>query len=372
MAMVKPFEERTGTRVLFTSTRDLVGATRRAIDAGDPPDVVGLPNPAEMARLARQGYLHDLSGAIDVDAYKQATPPALVQLGTVDDRLVGVFVKASVKGLIWYDPQAYRLAIPDTWDELMSEDHGQTPSTKVWCAGFGSGAASGWPGTDWIEDIVLRQSGPGVYDAWVAGEQRWSSPEIRRAFRTFGLVVAPSAVDGGDAGVAASSFETAGDPLFGRPPGCLFLHQGSFMPAFFPSGSVAGRDYDFFRFPTMNPRYAGSVIGGGDIFGILRDTPQAQALLRYLVTPEAQSILVALGGSLSANAGVTDYPDAVSRRMADVLIGASLFRFDASDLMPDAMSAAFERAVLAFTRDQSRLDSLLADLDKVASDAYRE
>src|SRR5436309_3275783 len=69
--------------------------------------------------------------------------------------------------------------------------------TKPWCVGMESGEASGWPGTDWIEDIVLRQSGPAVYDDWVSGKIRWSSPPIRQAFELFAHVIGPDSVYGG-------------------------------------------------------------------------------------------------------------------------------------------------------------------------------
>jgi alpha-glucoside transport system substrate-binding protein len=117
--------------------------------------------------------------------------------------------------------------------------------------------------------------------------------------------------------------------------------------------------------PDLDPAYAGSVTGGGDLFGMFNDTPQARALMRYLVTPEAQSIWVKRGGALSVNTSVTDYPDDISRRAAQVLSSASQFRFDASDLMPEQMNAAFLQAMVDYTRDQSSLDSILGRLDDI-------
>ena len=115
----------------------------------------------------------------------------------------------------------------------------------------------------------------------------------------------------------------------------------------------------------MNPRFAGSVTGGGDLFGMFNDTPQARALMRYLVTPEAQEIWVSRGGALSVNTSVTDYPDEISKRAAQVLSSASQFRFDASDLMPEQMNAAFLQSMVDYMRDPSSLDSILASLDQV-------
>jgi alpha-glucoside transport system substrate-binding protein len=98
---------------------------------------------------------------------------------------------------------------------------------------------------------------------------------------------------------------------------------------------------------------------------MFNDTPQARALMRYLVTPEAQSIWVKRGGALSVNTNVTDYPDEISKRAASVLSNATQFRFDASDLMPERMNSAFLQAVIDYARDQGSLDDILAQLDEV-------
>ncbi len=44
-------------------------------------------------------------------------------------------------------------------------DDGMTP----WCFGFEAGTATGWAGTDFIEDIVVRQIGSDVLHPVVPG-----------------------------------------------------------------------------------------------------------------------------------------------------------------------------------------------------------
>jgi alpha-glucoside transport system substrate-binding protein len=372
LAMVEPFEQRTGITVQFSGTRDLSGKLWKGVATGNLPDIAGLPGPGEMREFAKAGALVDLGKAIDVAAYKAETAPGFVQLGTVDDHLVGMFIKSTVKGLIWYDPNVYTVGTPATWDDLgRNATIAARDGTKPWCLGMESGEASGWPGTDWIEDIVLRQSGPAVYDDWVNGKIRWSSPQIRKAFDTFASVIAPASVYGGADAVVGTNFGDAGAPLFADHPGCLFLHQASFMTSFFQrsSGARVG-EYDFFPFPTMDPRYSSSLIAAGDLLGMFHDTPQARALVSYLASAEAQEILVKRGGALSPNLSVTDYPDAISNREGELLRSAQVVRFDGSDLMPEAMNEAFWHAMLEFARYPFRVDSILAGLDQVQSQAY--
>jgi len=372
LQMVAPFEERTGIKVEYTGTRDLNAVLTTGVASGILPDVAGLPGPGQLREFAERGALVPLDDVLDIETYKAETSPGFVELGTVNGQVYGVFIKAAVKGLIWYNPAHYDGTVPATWDELTAIAEQQaTGDTAAWCVGLESGAASGWAGTDWIEDFVLRQSGPEVYDAWVAGEHPWNSPEIRAAFEAFGEVVANS--HGGADYVVNTNFGSAANPMFEDEPGCLFHHQASFITEFFQNeGGATEQDYDFFRMPDINPQYAGAMTGAGDLFGMFNDTPEARALMEYLVTAEAQSIWVGIGGAISGNTNVDNYPDEISARSAELLAQAEVFRFDASDLMPEAMNNAFWSAMLDYTQNPGNLDEILNDLDSVREAAYAE
>jgi alpha-glucoside transport system substrate-binding protein len=371
-SVISVFQRRTGAEVEYLETRDLEGTISRELTAGRWLDLAGLTGPLHMAQLARSGVLRDLRDAIDLGAYKADVAPTFVELGTVDGRLVGAFIKSTIKGLIWFNPKVYRLGTPPTWTDLQRvAGQAAQGDTRPWCMGFESKESSGWPGTDWIEEILLRQSGPLAYDDWVAGRLPWTSREVRNAFELFGEVVADGVVAGGDAAALGTNFASAGEPLFTTPAGCLFLNQASFMPLFFASnGHAPGVDFDFFPFPEINPEFAGSIVGAGDLFGLLSDRPLARQLMAFLVSREGQELLVARGGALSVNARVTTYPTAIAAREASMLSAADHFRFDGSDLMPPAMGTAFLKAVLDFTAHSQELDRILAGLDETRRTAY--
>jgi alpha-glucoside transport system substrate-binding protein len=371
LAMVAPWEAQTGAKVNYTGTRDLNTVLTTGVASGVLPDLAGLPGPGQMTQWADS--LIDLGGVLDVPTYTSETAPALVTLGTVNSKLVGVFIKTAVKGLIWFDPKVLAdvgTTPPASWDALQTYiTTNKAKAESPWCLGIESGAASGWPGTDWIEDIVLRQAGPDVYQQWYQGKVKWTDPAIKQAWTTFGDVVANSF--GGSATVNATNFANAGDPLFKTPPGCMFLHQASFITGLggFKTAK-AGTDYDFFQFPDINAQYTGAVEGAGDLFGMFHDTPAAKSLMAYLVTAPAQDIWVKIGGALSANKNATDYPDDISKRSAAILTNAKIFAFDASDLMPTAMNDAFWKGIVQYVKDPTQLDSILANLDTVQTDAY--
>jgi len=373
LAMVKPWEDGTGAKVNYTGSRDLSAQLTAGIAAGNLPDLAGLPGPGLMKEWYDQGALKSLD-FVDFNAYSSATPAGFADLGKASDgKLIGIFTKAAVKGLIYYSTKTFSTPpAPKSWDELNQlATSTATGDTKEWCIGLESGAASGWPGTDWLEDIVLRQSGPQVYDAWVQGTQKWTSPEIKQAWQTFGEAL--NNAHGGTKFIVNTNFGKAANPMFATPPGCLFHHQASFITDFFKNEAGAkDGDFDFFPFPDINTQFTGSVTGGGDLFGMFNDTPQAESLVQWLLTPEAQQIWVKRGGFISGNKNVPVdvYPDDASKKAAQILQQAQTFRFDASDQFPGAMNDAFFKAIVKFAGDQSQLDSILQELDQVQADAY--
>jgi alpha-glucoside transport system substrate-binding protein len=378
LAMVKPFEDATGTKVEYEGTRDLNAVLTTRVQGGNPPDLAGLPGPGQMAEFAKAGKLVDLTNILDLTTMKSDYAQSWIDLASYQGKPVGIFIKAALKGLIWYNPKHYKGPNPPkTWQELQAwSDQTAASGTTPWCIGLESGAASGWPGTDWIEDFVLRQDGPDKYDQWYQGKLAWTSPEIKGAFQAFGKVATdPKMVYGGPTAELTINFGNGGDPLFANPPGCYLHHQASFITDFFVKNTPGLKpvdDFNFFGFPDINPQYSGAVEAAGDLFGMFKDTPQARALMKYLVTPEAQAIWVQRGGALSPNRRVPDeiYPDPLSKQAGQILTSAKIVRFDASDLMPEAMNNAFWKAILDYVQNPDNLDSILANLDAVQKDAY--
>jgi alpha-glucoside transport system substrate-binding protein len=371
--MVKPFEDATGVTVNYTGTRDEPAVLTTGIASGQLPDIAGLPGPAQMIQYAAAGKLQDLGAMLDVPSYTAQTPAALVTLGTTGGKLSGVFLDVSAKGQIWYDPTVtgdLSTTPPATWDALtalIATD--KAKAQAPWCFSVESGAASGWPATDVLESFVLHSAGPDVYNSWWAGKTKWSDPAIKAAFTDLGTMVAGSY--GGSARILTTNFANAGDPMFSTPPGCLFLHQASFITGL---GAFATKtrltDYNFFPFPAINPQYASAVEGAGDLFGAFNNTPQSAALMKYLVSSQAQQLFVADGEFLSANKGVANYPNPMNQKQGQILSNATSFVFDASDQMPAPMQTEFYKELLTFIQDPTQIDAVLADLDSVQTSSY--
>jgi len=379
-AMVKPFTDATGVTVNYEGTRDLDAVLTTRVAAGNPPDIAALPGPGKMAEFARQGKMIDLSGILDMAAMKKNYAPGWLDLGSVDGKLVGVFTKASLKGLVWYDPKNLKAAgitIPKTFDELMKTSAAiGAKGTTPWAVGVESGAASGWTGTDWLENIFLRMYGPDKYKQWYLGKLAWTSPEVKSVWQTWGKIVAdPKMVYGGSQYELSTNFGTAFTPLFQNPPQAYFHFQATFIQSFiqkqFPNLEPVN-DFAFFGFPPIDPKYSKAVEIAGDLVGMFNNTPQAAAFIKYVTTAQAQDFWVKPANGISPNRAVplADYPDPLSRNAAQILTSADIAVFDASDMMPSKMNTSFWAAIMSYLANPDQLDSILAGLDKVRADAY--
>ncbi|MFZ5961426.1 ABC transporter substrate-binding protein [Thalassococcus sp. BH17M4-6] len=347
------FEEATGATVNYSGSdsfeQDIVISTR----AGSAPNLAVFPQPGLAADLASQGLLTPLpEGTSDWIAENYSAGQSWVDLGTYagpdgNEALYGMFYRVDVKSLVWYNPIAFDEAgydIPETMEELKEltqqiVDDGGTP----WCIGLGSGAATGWPATDWVEDMMLRTQSPADYDAWVANELKFDDPKVIEAIDEFGWFARnDDFVQGGASTVATTDFRDSPAGLFTIPSECYMHRQASFIPAFFPEGTVVGEDVDFFYFPAYESKDLGTpVLGAGTLFGITNPSDATNALLEYLKTPIAHELWMAQGGFLTAHGGVNldTYAEDSLRAQGEILANATTFRFDASDLMPSEIGA---------------------------------
>ncbi len=383
LAVVKPFQDSTGIHVSYESTRDLTAVIKTRVAAGNPPDLAGVPNPQLLSTFASQGKLTPLDGVLDMSALHQNYSQGWLDLGTYNGKLYQVYSWVSLKGLVWYNPKNFTAKgyqVPKTWQDLITlQGQIKSSGTTPWCIGLKSGGADdGWPGSDWLKEIVLSQSGPDIYDKWVAGKQKWTSSEIKSAFTTWGTILGSndSNVYGGSNQITSASFKTAGDGLFTSPPKCYMHNQASFITSFFTSDNPSvqpGTDFNFFPLPDVSSQFSGAHVVAGDSWGLFHDTPQARSLLKYLTTADAQAIWVKAGGKLSPNkkTPLSDYPDALSKESAQILVGTQIAKYDATDNMPADMRTAAWQAVLKFVQNQGNLDSILANLDKVQATAYQ-
>ena len=238
--------------------------------------------------------------------------------------------------------------------------------TAPWSIGVESGGASGWPGTDWIEQILLNVAGVGVFDGVVEGSIPFTDARVKDAWERFGQLALRegNTAQGGSAGINATGFLDSIYPPFEGEPGAEMVHLPSFTSGVitdqFPD-AVPGEDFDFFPFP------GGAVTGGANIVYAFNDDETTCSLMQYLASATAQSIWVDRGGFLSVNTqlDIGAYPDVIAQAQARRLSGAKVFRFDLDDAIGGELQLAFFAGVTEYLANPGDLDDILANIEAV-------
>ncbi len=354
------FEECTGATVKYEGSKEFETQIGVRAKAGNPPDVAIFPQPGLLADQAKAGGLKPAPKAVS-DLVDKNWSADWKKYGTVDGTFYAAPMLASVKGYVWYAPKTFKdkgLEVPKTWDEMLelSTKIADDGAMKPWCAGFESGEATGWPGTDWLEDVVLRAHGPEVYDQWVSHQIPFNDPKIVEAFNKTGeILLNPDYVNGGFGDVRSiltTGFAQAGQPVLDGQ--CAMYHQANFQASYWPEGTAVAPDGDVWAFitPPIDASKGQTITGGGEMVGAYKDTPEVQAFLAYLASAEFANNRVKLGGAISANKGLD--PESAQTELDKQSIALlqdpeTVFRFDGSDLMPSAVgSNSFWKGIVAW------------------------
>jgi alpha-glucoside transport system substrate-binding protein len=382
-----------GTDITFTGSDDFESQLRIRVDGGDPPAVAFTPQPGSICEFADEGALVSLEEmGFDIDEMQANHSKFWMDLGLcADGQHYGIPWFPNFKSIVFYHAPTFEAngyEIPDTWEDMLAlsqqiVDDGMTP----WCFGFGSGGATGWPGTDWIEDILVRQAGGEIYAQWFNHDIPFNHPAVLEAFETFGeLFFADGFVLGGHENVPDVAFQDSPGPLFQDPPGCLMLKQGSFISNFF----VDQPDYEpgdedsirVFPFPSIDGN--GGAMGGGDTIIVFDGSDEIVQVIRDWISPDWQCTLAsANGGGIAPFGGhgvdgVERLPghkdvdpncydtDSGRRSPAAVTeaLGANTFAFDASDLMPASVGqGTFWTGMVDWARGQKSSQQVVDEIE---------
>jgi len=347
-ASFAPFEEETGFDVRYVGTGSFATDIQTRITEAEYPDVAMFPQPALIVQAIADGVLVKLPDSIVQNSRG-------VGGGFLDTH--AVWFRASAKSLVWYPPREFEengYVVPNTWDELMAlsetmVDDGVAP----WCLSIESFASTGWVGTDWIEDIVLRQQGFDFYDKWVAGDIPFESSEIRNTFSTFGEIVhGTDTVLGGTNRILNTPWQDAAAPMFEDPPRCLMQKAASFWSPNIPSGLIFGEDIDFFVLPGITDSPP-PVLVAGEMAAAFNDRPEVVEFMEFLNTPQSGEGWAELGGFISPDDEFDDsaYGSPIDRKVGQVIGNAPYVRFDGSDQMPAVVgTGTFWQAMRIYVR----------------------
>lgn len=357
--ILQPLVDACGIVIQPESTRDQALLDTR-VQAGTPPDIA-FWNVSQLVQYQEDLIPMDELGA-DPDSYQEffRTP------GTIEGRWLGLPVKADIKTIIWYSPvvfEANGYTVPTTWEELDALVEQMVADGNVpWSLGMESGDATGWTGSDFIQDILLVQQGPDYVNSLIAGETPYNDEGVAQAYETYGKWARdPKYTVGGAEGTLSMPFLEAIYQPFADPPAAMMVKQSGFAGAEirkqFPD-LEQGTDYDFFVVPG-----AQGLQGGADWMMAFSDSNAVKALVTYLSSEIGGTNWAAASFGLSPNTGATgNYADPALLKLGEALANTQGFTPDIGDTIPGGFGSAEWNAIVTYING----GDLQAALDEAA------
>lgn len=367
-AILAPFVEACGVVIEPESTRDQALLDTR-VQAGTPPDIT-FWNVTQLTQ-----YQDLLVPMTDLGVHAENYADYWQTIGSVDGVWLGLPVKADPKTLIWYSPANFATAgyeVPTTWEELDALVEQMVADGVVpWSLGMESGDATGWTGTDFVQDIMLVQQGPDYVNGIIDGSIAYNDAGVKQAWETYGAWASSDVYTvGGAAGTVSIGFNDAILKVFSTPPEAMMVKQSGFAGGTildtYPD-LVFGEDYAFFGVPG-----AQGLQGGSDWMMSFSDSNAVKALVAYLSSTLGGETWAQVGFDLTPNmAGATSYTNAALQMKAEILSSASGFTPDIGDSIPGGFGSAEFAGITEYVNG-GNIDTILDNLAQVQADALAE
>nr|WP_066638799.1 ABC transporter substrate-binding protein [Serinicoccus hydrothermalis] len=341
-----PFEEESGIDITYVSDQDFTNTIQVRVDAGDAPDIGLFPQPGGVLDLAERGALVPIDAMLDYDAIDATLVNGFLDSARFDGRVYAAPMRMAVKSIVWYPKEAYEEGgwntEPADLDELteVADQIRSDADTPPWCIGWQSDQSTGWVGTDWVEEYMLRLYGPDVYDDWIYHRIPFNDERVVEAIETYGeLANKEGNVLGGARGILNTPFAEAMNPAFAAEPGCYLMRQGNFATGFFPEEVQENLDDEvgIYVFPPAADGFDGQpILGGGDLAAAFTYDTDVAAVMEFLSSDEFGGPWAEAGGWLSPHTSfdMSLYPDDLTRQIAEFGYTSDVFRYDGSDVMP--------------------------------------
>ncbi len=368
-----PLTEACGITIAYEGTRDLSAVLATRVEGGNPPDITMMPSVGSLEQ-----YKNSLVPMKDAGAHLENYDSSWLDLGSVDGEIYGVFVKSDIKSLVWYSPVEFAAAgykVPTTWEEFVAlADQIKADGSVPFAMGMESGAATGWTGTDLVQDILIRTQGADFVNGLAYGTTAWTDPAVKEAWEIYGTWAAdPTYALGGAQGTVSTGFLDAIYAVFADPPQAYMVKQSGFAGGIVQNQYpelVFGTDYDFFLLPGIGGEKVAMQVGG-DLMAVFNNSPEVKAVVAYLTSGRGGRAWAASGFDLSPNNKVNglSYVDPISAKKANVLLQSDGVVFDYGDLMPGGLNMDEFAGITEYVNGGD-LDTILARIQSRAEEVF--
>jgi multiple sugar transport system substrate-binding protein/raffinose/stachyose/melibiose transport system substrate-binding protein len=225
--------------------------------------------------------------------------------------------------------EAHGLQPPTTWEEFLAvcealKAKGVTP--------IALGARDKWPAQFWFDYLLLRTAPYEFRQALMAGEASFDDPRVMAVFARWKQLVDKGYFNR-DPHPNNLAWDSGANEMLFRGEAAMTL-MGTWNIGYFTNDAhawEAGKDFDFFPFPIIDPQLP--KVAMGPIDGLIlpkraANPAGARQVMAFLAGVEAQQALSQGSGALAPNRLVpeTAYSD-IQRRVRDEIQISPLFTF---------------------------------------------
>jgi len=342
----KKFEDCTNIKIDYEGSGEFETQIKVRVDGGNAPDIAVFPQPGLLQTFVKAGKAKAAPQTV-LDNINKNWSKDWAKYTTFDGKTYGAPLGSNVKSFVWYSPSLFKekgYQIPKTWDEMMALSDKMIADgiPKAWCAGIESGDATGWPATDWLEDIMLRDQGPDTYDKWVSHQIPFNDPAVFKAAERAASILKNPKYVGNPKTIVTTSFQEAGLPV--KDKKCGLHRQASFYANQWTKGTKVAEDGDVFAFyfPPIDPSKGKPLLVAGEFVAAFADRDEVVKVQSYLSSAEWANSRAKLGDWVSANKGLdlSAVANPIDKLSVQLLQDPNtVARFDGSDLMPGAVGS---------------------------------
>jgi ABC-type glycerol-3-phosphate transport system substrate-binding protein len=349
------------------STDVFMSAVRAALPTKQAPELFTWWSTYRMKDLIDQGLAADLTDLWD--KHRADFSAGVRAAFTFNGKVYGLPYSIEYWG-VWYNKSTFaklNILPPKTWAEFLKvcdalKAGGVTPMAQS--------VQGRWPTFIMFEEMVARQD-PKLYVDLCEGRAKYTDPRVKTAFTVWADLI--------DKGY----FTDPSTDLFSDTPRLFQQGQvgmvpiGSWYYTTLTSNGVADADCGFFVMPPPNPKAGKVAIMEAAPIVVAKNAPNlanARKIIDWMMTPAGSAVLPkALNQFPPTQTADTKFLPKVKSELAAMLVKDKyqiLNRY--WEATPTAICETAVDKFAEFILDTSKLDQVLADLDKVATDYWAQ
>jgi len=361
--------------IVAQAAGDARGGIRQVILGGEKADLLVNTWPSFREELVDAELLVPLDDIWESEGLDESLSSVWRDLTVVDGRNYGVTYTFGDRSGIWYRPDTFARAgidgEPQTFDEFKAtfEPLREADVTPM------AVPAKVWAHAEWFESLLIRTAGVETATRLAAHEIPWTDEAVRTALEKWqelieaGCCHEPNTMLGLDWDVATDQVLRDGDS------GYVLMGMWLNTRAKQEYGEEPGTDFSLMQFPALGMGHDDvSMIDAKELslLASTRNPEAAAAFMSYMLTADAAAIMADYGlASPSAQADTSVYDPVIEKSVQEVS-DARAVQFVLGDLLPGDLGGEYRVQLQKFLQDPSdeTIDSVMAALEKVASDAY--